>query len=87
LHNSENISIFANEYRLLSSIGRTDIVNETVQEINNQEEILVDSKVEETQEEKKELTPDNNLTDDYSSTPNIDIIKYLKNQINKIITY
>ena len=29
------------------------------------------------------IIKDNNLTDDYSSTPNIDIIKYLKNQINK----
>ena len=64
LHNSENISIFANEYRLLSSIGRTDIVNETVREINNQEELLVDSKAEDTQEEKTELTQDNNLTDE-----------------------
>ena len=35
---------------------RTDIVNETVQEINNQEELLVDSKAEDTQEEKTELT-------------------------------
>lgn len=64
LHNSKNISIFANEYRLLSSIGRTDIVNETVREINNQEELLFDSKAEDTQEEKTELTPDNNLTDE-----------------------
>ena len=29
------------------------------------------------------IIKDNNLTDDYSSTPNIDIIKYLKNQINE----
>ena len=64
LHNSENISIFANEYRLLSSIGRTDVVNETVIEMNNQEEVIETVKPEETKQESKEIEPDDTLSDE-----------------------
>lgn len=64
LHNSENISIFANEYRLLSSIGRTDIVNETVIEMNNQEEVIEPVETEETKQESKEIEADDELSDE-----------------------
>lgn len=64
LHNSENISIFANEYRLLSSIGRADVVNETVIEMNNQEEVIETVKSEESKEESKEIEPDDTLSDE-----------------------
>lgn len=64
LHNSENISIFANEYRLLSSIGRADVVNETVIEMNNQEEVIEPVETEESGEKSKEIEADDELSDE-----------------------
>lgn len=64
LHNSENISIFANEYRLLSSIGRTDVVNETVIEMNNQKEVIEPVETKETKQEFKEIEADDELSDE-----------------------
>ena len=48
----------------MSSIGRADVVNETVIEMNNQEEVIETVETEETKQEFKEIEADDELSDE-----------------------